>query len=165
MKIETIKHYFKQLTRFINVRYFDCDSCQREFERGVVYSLAYNYEEFENYPIYCEYCREIAKQELNQAQEPENPKPTKTDKRTLNKTGRTHQLGTRVRKEFLKKLKSLARKEKLKYVEVLEKALDCYAERKKKQKIFLNASQMSHLTPFSKLLKWLICSFLQTDST
>jgi hypothetical protein len=56
------------------------------------------------------------------------PKP---DKRTLNKTGRIHQLGTRVRKEFLKKLKKLARKEKIKYVEVLEKALDYYAERKK----------------------------------
>lgn len=56
-----------------------------------------------------------------------SPKP---DQRTLNKTGRIHQLGTRVRKDFLKKLKKLARKEKLKYVEVLERALDCYAERK-----------------------------------
>ena len=58
------------------------------------------------------------------------PEPQKPDKRTLNKTGRTHQLGTRVRKEFLKKLKAISRKEKLKYVEVLEKALDYYAERK-----------------------------------
>jgi predicted DNA-binding ribbon-helix-helix protein len=56
------------------------------------------------------------------------PKP---DKRTLNKTGRIHQLGTRVRKEFLKKLRKIARQEKLKYVEVLERALDCYEAHRK----------------------------------
>jgi len=130
MDTETIKHYFNQLARFINVEGFECDSCQREFERGTAYSLALNNKEFDKYPTYCEYCVEIAKQELNQSRKPKKPKPLKTDKRTLNKTGRTHQLGTRVRKEFLKKLKKIARKEKLKYVEVLEKALDFYAERK-----------------------------------
>jgi hypothetical protein len=53
----------------------------------------------------------------------------KKDRRTLNKTGRTHQLATRVRKEFLTKLKRIARKEKLRYVEVLERALDCYEKK------------------------------------
>jgi len=128
MKIETVKRCFNQLVRFINVRDFECDSCQREFELGTAYSSARNHEEFEEYPTYCEYCVELAEQELKQN---ESPEPPKLDKRTLNKTGRTYQLGTRVRKEFLKKLKKLAREERLKYVEVLEKALDYYAERDK----------------------------------
>lgn len=127
MNIKTIKHHFNQLTCFINVENFDCDSCQREFDWGTAYSIARNNEEFEEYPTYCENCVKIAEQELNQAKK---LKPQKTDKRNLNKTGRIHQLGTRVRKEFLKKLKAIARKEKIKYVEVLEKALDYYAERK-----------------------------------
>lgn len=127
MDIKTIKHHFNQLTRFINVENFDCDSCQREFDWGTAYSIAYNNEEFDRCPTYCENCVKIAEQDLNQTKK---LKLQKTDKRTLNKTGRIHQLGTRVRKEFLKKLKKLARKEKLKYVEVLEKALDYYAERK-----------------------------------
>jgi hypothetical protein len=129
MDTETIKHYFNQFICFINVEDFECDSCQREFERGTAYSLALNNKEFEKYPTYCEYCVEIAKQELNQSRKLKKPKLQKPDKRTLNKTGRTHQLGTRVRKEFLKKLKKIARKEKLKYVEVLERALDCYEEK------------------------------------
>jgi len=62
--------------------------------------------------------------------EPERELKSEPSKKTLNKTGRVHQLGTRVRKDFLKKLKSISRKEKLKYVEVLEKALDYYAKRK-----------------------------------
>jgi hypothetical protein len=48
------------------------------------------------------------------------------DKRTLRKTNRIHQFNTSVSKEWLKKLKSIAYEERLKYVEVLEKALDCY---------------------------------------
>ena len=44
------------------------------------------------------------------------------------KTGRTYQLGTRVRKEFLEKLKRIAYEEGLKMVEVLERALECYDE-------------------------------------
>ena len=44
----------------------------------------------------------------------------------MNKTGRTYQLGTRVKKEFLEKLKRIAYEEKLKLVEVLERALECY---------------------------------------
>ena len=98
---------------------FTCDNCQREFEEWTAYSFASDWDEFDHYPAYCFDCVDT-----------KLPEPQKPDKRTLNKTGRTHQLGTRVRKDFLRKLKKLARKEKLKYVEVLEKALDCYAERK-----------------------------------
>ena len=53
---------------------------------------------------------------------------SKLDGRSMNKTGRTYQLGTRVRKEFLEKLKRIAYEEGLKMVEVLEKALECYDE-------------------------------------
>lgn len=56
----------------------------------------------------------------------ENLTSLNLDKRSLTKTGRTYQLGTRVRKEFLEKLKSIAYEERLKMVEVLEKALECY---------------------------------------
>jgi predicted DNA-binding ribbon-helix-helix protein len=85
--------------------------------------VARDWEEFKNCLTYCFNCARVIEQE-NQ--------PKKLDKRTLNKTGRIYQLGTRVRKAFLKKLKAIARKEKLKYVEVLERALDFYATRKKK---------------------------------
>ena len=98
---------------------FICNNCQREFEEWTAYSFASDWEEFDHCPAYCFDCVDT-----------KLPEPKKPDKRTLNKTGRTHQLGTRVRKDFLRKLKKIARKEKLKYVEVLEKALDYYAERK-----------------------------------
>jgi len=48
----------------------------------------------------------------------------------MNKSGRVYQLGTRVRKEFLEKLKRIAYEEGLKMVEVLEQALECYDERR-----------------------------------
>jgi len=102
--------------------HFDCDRCQKQFEWETAYSVARDWEEFKHYPTLCFNCVRIVE---------EKEKPQKPDKRTLNKTGRTHQLGTRVRKEFLKKLKKIARKEKIKYVEVLERALDCYAESKR----------------------------------
>jgi len=53
------------------------------------------------------------------------------DRRSLTKTGRVYQLGTRVRKDFLEKLKTIAYEERLKYVEVLEKALECYEKHRK----------------------------------
>ena len=107
---------------FPGVENFDCDRCQSRFQWKTAYSVARDWEELRMYPTLCFNCAEIIEKETK-------PKP---DKRTLNKTGRTHQLGTRVRKEFLKKLKAIARQEKLKYVEVLERALDCYASYKKK---------------------------------
>lgn len=100
---------------------FTCDACQKNFQWKTAYSIARNWEEFEHHPTFCFNCTKII-QKANQ--------PPKLDKRTLNKTGRIHQLGTRVRKEFLKKLKAIARKEKLKYVEVLEKALEAYSQNK-----------------------------------
>lgn len=103
---------------------FDCDRCGREFEEETAYSVANDWEEFKLHPTLCFPCWKIFRQELKSQYLP------KPDKRTLNKTGRIHQLGTRVRKEFLKKLKQISRKEKLKYVEVLEKALDYYADKK-----------------------------------
>jgi HSP90 family molecular chaperone len=56
----------------------------------------------------------------------ENLTSLNIDRRTLTKTGRVYQLGTRVKKEFLEQLKLIAYEERLKYVEVLEKALECY---------------------------------------
>jgi len=50
----------------------------------------------------------------------------KVDKRTLRKTGRTEQFATRVSKEWLEKIKEIARKENLKLVEVLERLLESY---------------------------------------
>jgi hypothetical protein len=47
-------------------------------------------------------------------------------------TGRTKQLGLRVKPEFLKKLKGLALEEEIFIVEVLEKALECYERHKGK---------------------------------
>ena len=61
----------------------------------------------------------------------ENLTSLNLDKRTLTKTGRVYQLGTRVRKEFLEQLKSIAYEERLKMVEVLEKALECYIKHRK----------------------------------
>jgi len=53
------------------------------------------------------------------------------DGRSMNKTGRTYQLGTRVRKEFLEKLKKIAYEDGLKLVEVLERSLECYERERK----------------------------------
>jgi len=111
----------KTFRRFLKVEDFTCDNCRGRFYEGTAYSVACDWEEFDDLPTFCFNCAIII-EKANQ--------PQKVDKRTLNKTGRTHQLGTRVRKDFLRKLKKIARKEKLKYVEVLEKALDYYAERK-----------------------------------
>jgi len=109
----------KPFNLFPKVEKFTCDICQTKFYERTAYSVAHDWEEFDNLPTFCFNCIQVIKKAN---------RPQKLDKRTLNKTGRIHQLGTRVRKEFLKKLKKLARKQKLKYVEVLERALDCYAE-------------------------------------
>jgi len=61
----------------------------------------------------------------------ENLSSLNIDKRTLTKTGRTYQLGTRVKKEFLEQLKAIAYEERLKIVEVLEKSLECYEKHRK----------------------------------
>jgi predicted DNA-binding ribbon-helix-helix protein len=48
------------------------------------------------------------------------------DGRTLKKTGRTHQLATRVTPDFYDKVRSLAARDRLKIVELLEKAIELY---------------------------------------
>ncbi|MEG7979046.1 MAG: hypothetical protein NY202_04005 [Mollicutes bacterium UO1] len=53
------------------------------------------------------------------------------DKRTLRKTHRIHQFNTSVSKEWMEKLKAISYEERLKYVEVLEKALECYEKHRK----------------------------------
>ena len=130
-----------KFNRFLQIEDFTCDKCQRKFQWESAYSLASDWEEFKKYYTYCLSCAEIIEKKENQ--------PKKVDKRTLNKTGRTHQLGTRVRKEFLKKLKSIARKEKLKYVEVLERALDCYDKKSSKKNPRKTTPQQLYLAAFS----------------
>lgn len=61
----------------------------------------------------------------------ENLRSIEIDKRTLRKTGRIHQFNTGVSKEWLEKLKQISYEERLKYVEVLEKALKCYERHRK----------------------------------
>jgi predicted DNA-binding ribbon-helix-helix protein len=48
------------------------------------------------------------------------------DGRSLKKTGRTHQLATRVTPEFYDKVRSIAARDRLKIVEVLERAIEYY---------------------------------------
>jgi len=101
-----------QLNQFLKAN-FICDKCGGEFQQTTAYSVARDWEKFnENYT----YCSDCVKE----------PEYSKIDGRSLNKTGRTYQLGTRVRKEFLEKLKKIAYEERLKLVEVLERALECY---------------------------------------
>lgn len=61
----------------------------------------------------------------------ENLRSLEIDKRTLRKTGRIHQFNTAVSKEWLEKLKQISYEERLKYVEVLEKALEIYEREKR----------------------------------
>jgi hypothetical protein len=62
----------------------------------------------------------------------ENTKSLEIDKRTLRKTGRTVLFGTRVKQEWVNKLKSIAHEERMRYNETLEKALDCYDKHRRK---------------------------------
>ena len=120
---------------------FFCDNCQKEFQNEIAYSPAHRLSQLKKHHTYCANCAVI----LNKKPNLTNPKTKRQrkweappleasenlaslniDKRSLTKTGRVYQLGTRVRKEFLEKLKSIAYEERLKYVEVLEKALECY---------------------------------------
>lgn len=62
----------------------------------------------------------------------ENLRSLEIDKRTLRKTGRIKQFNTSVSEEWMEKLKFIAYEERLRYVEVLEKALECYEKHRKK---------------------------------
>lgn len=108
-----------RLNSFLKVN-FVCDKCGGEFEEKTAYSVARDWEEFNENYTYCSECVEVSEMEYS-----------KIDGRSLNKTGRTYQLGTRVRKEFLEKLKKIAYEEELKMVEVLERSLECYSKHRK----------------------------------
>lgn len=54
------------------------------------------------------------------------------DGRTLRKTGRTHQLATRVRPEFYKQIKIMAAHEGITIAELIEKAVEAYARGRSK---------------------------------
>jgi len=62
----------------------------------------------------------------------ENLRSLEIDKRTLRKTGRVKQFNTSVSEEWMERLKKIAYEERLRYVEVLEKALECYERERKK---------------------------------
>lgn len=55
-----------------------------------------------------------------------SPAPRKRDGRSLNKTGRTHQFATRIRKETHEKLYDIAERDGLLLAEVIELAIEAY---------------------------------------
>lgn len=123
---------------------FICDSCQGEFRNETTYSPAPNLSEAEEYTTYCANCIESTQKPPNKSKNlkknwgtapideiSENTKSLEIDKRTLKKTGRTVLFGTRVKQEWLTKLKSIAYEERLHYNETLEKALECYDKHRK----------------------------------
>lgn len=59
----------------------------------------------------------------------ENPRQAQ-DGRTLRKTERTHQISTRVTLEFYQRLRVIAARDRLKIVEVIEKAIEIYESSK-----------------------------------
>jgi len=60
-------------------------------------------------------------------QQPEN---VHIDGRSLHKTGRVHQLGTRVTPDFYDKVRGIAARDRLKIVELLEMAIEAYENNK-----------------------------------
>lgn len=52
--------------------------------------------------------------------------PPEQDGRSLRKTGRTHQMSTRITFEFYQQLRIIAARDRLKIVEVIEKAVEIY---------------------------------------
>ncbi|CFW92690.1 protein of unknown function [endosymbiont DhMRE of Dentiscutata heterogama] len=128
---------------------FTCDSCGKEFQQEVAYSMARNWEELDNNHTYCVNCVEKKEKKAEKESKPktkkqkswgsapidevsENTQSLNIDKRTLKKTGRVHLFATRVKKEWIEQLKSIAYEERKHYNEVLEKALECYSKQRKK---------------------------------
>jgi len=136
-----------KLTGFSKIN-FTCDKCGREFRQEVACSVAQNWEELDNNHTYCVNCVEKeekkvekeskskTKKQRNWGTAPideisENTQSLNLDKRSLRKTGRVHLFATRVRKEWIEQLKSIAYEERRHYNEVLEKALECYEKHRK----------------------------------
>lgn len=65
----------------------------------------------------------------NNLQQPESYEPAAhIDGRSLRKTGRTHQLATRVRPEFYREIKVMAVQEGITIAELIEKAFELYVQ-------------------------------------
>ena len=137
-----------KLTGFSKVN-FTCDSCGKQFQQEVAYSVAQSWEELDENNTYCLNCVEKEEKKVEKETKPrtkkqknwgtapinevsENTQSLNIDKRTLKKTGRIHLFATRVKKEWIEQLKSIAYEERRHYNEVLEKALECYERERKK---------------------------------
>jgi hypothetical protein len=132
-----------QLNRFIKIS-FVCDKCQGKFIQDTVYSPNPNLEQLKE--TYCADCAKIIEKEKTKIkvkkrktwgiapihETTENIQSLNLDKRTLKKTGRIHLFATRVKKEWIEQLKSIAYEERLHYNELLEKALECYEKHRNK---------------------------------
>lgn len=113
---------------------FTCDKCGGKFYQEVAYSAARNWEEFDNNYTYCLDCVEKEEKKPKKTKDfgippqeaSENLRSLEIDKRTLRKTGRVKQFNTSVSEKWLERLKEIAYEERLRYVEVLEKALESY---------------------------------------
>jgi len=134
-----------QLTGFSKVN-FTCDKCGKEFQQETAYSVAQNWEELDENNTYCLNCvekEEIESKPKTKKQKSwgtapinevsENIQSLNIDKRSLKKTGRVHLFATRVKKEWIEQLKSIAYEERKHYNEVLEKALECYNKHRKQK--------------------------------
>ena len=130
----------KQLRSYFN-QDFQCDNCQRKFHNETAYSPDSSLKK-----TYCVNCVEEtekektsakAKKQKNWGMAPiqettDNLHSLNIDKRTLKKTGRVHLFATRVKKEWIEQLKSIAYEERKHYNEILEKALESYERERKK---------------------------------
>ena len=130
-----------KLTSFSETN-FTCDSCGKEFQQEVAYSVAKNWEELDNNHTYCLNCVEKEERKNKPRKQKswgtasidevsENTQSLNLDKRTLKRTGRVHLFATRVKKEWIEQLKSIAYEERKHYNEVLERALECYEKDRK----------------------------------
>jgi len=112
-----------QLNRFGEVN-FTCDRCGNNFQNEIAYSVAQNWEELDENHTYCENCVKEEEEKIKKQTQPksknkknwgaapinetsENTKSLEIDKRTLRKTGRTTLFGTRVKQEWIAKLRDI----------------------------------------------------------
>ena len=129
-----------------HLRGFACDKCGNEYYDETAYSPAPNLNEINDHHTYCANCVVLEEEPKKQPQPNKNKKSwgsapinevseniqsLNLDKRTLKKTGRVHLFATRVKKEWIEQLKSIAYEERRHYNEVLEKALECYSKHRK----------------------------------
>lgn len=128
-----------------HLKHFECDDCGNEFYDKTSYSPASSLNEINDYYTYCSNCVIIEEEPDKQPttkkrskdfglppqEASENLRSLEIDKRTLRKTGRIKQFNTSVSEEWLERLKKIAYEERLRYVEVLERALESYENQRK----------------------------------